>query len=119
MSELRSILFIIVPAISELLGVWLITIPGISELLGVWLITVPVISELLGVWRRPSVGLLHLQEHYRQLKVGWYLKNPLHPVWLCASQHHITGTTSLNTTNFLTELEHFAYVLQHLTRPSI
>ncbi|KAF2368839.1 protein of unknown function DUF4205 [Trinorchestia longiramus] len=51
--------------------------------------------KLLGVWRRPSVGLLHLQEHYRQLRVGWYLKNPLHPVWLCASQHHITVVFSL------------------------
>ena len=40
---------------------------------------------------RGCVGLLHLQEHYRQLKVGWFLKNPLQPVWLCASQHHITG----------------------------
>ena len=46
--------------------------------------------SLRGVPHRPPVGLLHVAESLRMLRVGWNLKNPRSAVWVVASTDHIT-----------------------------
>ena len=42
---------------------------------------------------QPGVGFLTLLERLHYCTVGWNLKNPLHPVWVLASETHLTGET--------------------------
>ena len=49
------------------------------------------VSALEGVLSQPSVGFLTLLERLSYCTVGWNLKHPQHPVWLLASETHITG----------------------------
>ncbi|XP_042878766.1 ubiquitin carboxyl-terminal hydrolase MINDY-3 homolog [Penaeus japonicus] len=46
--------------------------------------------NLVGVLKRPVVGFLTRLEHLRYVQVGWYLKNPTTPVWVIASETHLT-----------------------------
>jgi len=45
---------------------------------------------LHGIPHQANVGFLTLLEHLRYCEVGWYLKNPVYPVWLLASETHLT-----------------------------
>ena len=49
------------------------------------------ISGLVGIMKRPAVGFLTRLEHLRYVQVGWFLKNPTNPVWVTASETHLTG----------------------------
>ena len=40
---------------------------------------------------QPSVGFLTILERLHYCTVGWNLKNPLHPVWVLASETHLSG----------------------------
>ena len=44
---------------------------------------------------QPSVGFLTLLERLHYCTVGWHLKNPRHPVWVLASETHLTGETTV------------------------
>ncbi|KAK3588094.1 hypothetical protein CHS0354_012150 [Potamilus streckersoni] len=46
--------------------------------------------KLQGIPRQAVIGFLTYMEHLRYCEVGWYLKNPKYPVWLLASETHIT-----------------------------
>lgn len=46
--------------------------------------------KLRGIQRQSTIGFLTLLEHLRYCEVGWYLKNPLYPVWLLGSETHLT-----------------------------
>ncbi|XP_064077855.1 ubiquitin carboxyl-terminal hydrolase MINDY-3-like [Macrobrachium nipponense] len=46
--------------------------------------------SLIGILKRPAVGFLTRLEHLRYVQVGWYLKNPTNPVWVTASETHLT-----------------------------
>ncbi|XP_037077197.1 ubiquitin carboxyl-terminal hydrolase MINDY-3-like [Pollicipes pollicipes] len=45
---------------------------------------------LEGVLSQPGVGFLTLLERLHYCTVGWNLKNPRHPVWVLASETHLT-----------------------------
>ncbi|XP_043193407.1 ubiquitin carboxyl-terminal hydrolase MINDY-3 homolog isoform X2 [Amphibalanus amphitrite] len=45
---------------------------------------------LEGVVSQPSVGFLTLLERLHYCTVGWNLKNPRYPVWVLASETHLT-----------------------------
>ncbi|GFS01789.1 ubiquitin carboxyl-terminal hydrolase MINDY-3 [Elysia marginata] len=46
--------------------------------------------KLRGIQQQASVGFLTLLEHMRYCEVGWYLKNPVYPIWLLGSETHLT-----------------------------
>ncbi|XP_063225112.1 ubiquitin carboxyl-terminal hydrolase MINDY-3 homolog [Bacillus rossius redtenbacheri] len=46
--------------------------------------------RLRGVDQQAEVGFLTLLEHFRYCEVGSFLKNPKNPVWLLASETHLT-----------------------------
>ncbi|KAL1123353.1 hypothetical protein AAG570_002438 [Ranatra chinensis] len=46
--------------------------------------------KLLGINKQSSVGFLALLEHMRYCEVGSFLKNPINPVWVLASETHLT-----------------------------
>lgn len=46
--------------------------------------------KLRGIQQQASIGFLTLLEHMRYCEVGWYLKNPMYPVWLLGSETHLT-----------------------------
>ncbi|XP_045604186.1 ubiquitin carboxyl-terminal hydrolase MINDY-3-like isoform X2 [Procambarus clarkii] len=46
--------------------------------------------SLIGILKRPAVGFLTRLEHLRYVQVGWYLKNPTNPVWVIASETHLS-----------------------------
>ncbi|KAL5006775.1 hypothetical protein ScPMuIL_015581 [Solemya velum] len=43
-----------------------------------------------GIQKQSTIGFLTLMEHLRYCEVGWFLKNPKFPIWLLASETHIT-----------------------------
>jgi len=47
--------------------------------------------ELCGVQQQSDIGFLTLLEHLRYCQVGFNLKNPRNPVWVLASETHLTG----------------------------
>ncbi|GFO37797.1 ubiquitin carboxyl-terminal hydrolase mindy-3 [Plakobranchus ocellatus] len=46
--------------------------------------------KLRGIQQQASIGFLTLLEHMRYCEVGWYLKNPVYPIWLLGSETHLT-----------------------------
>ncbi|XP_058954761.2 ubiquitin carboxyl-terminal hydrolase MINDY-3 [Pocillopora verrucosa] len=46
--------------------------------------------ELRGVPKQSSIGFLTLLEAHRYCEVGNFLKSPMYPVWLLASETHLT-----------------------------
>ncbi|KAK3765924.1 hypothetical protein RRG08_002170 [Elysia crispata] len=46
--------------------------------------------KLKGIQQQASIGFLTLLEHMRYCEVGWYLKNPMYPIWLLGSETHLT-----------------------------
>lgn len=46
--------------------------------------------KLRGIQKQSIIGFLTLLEHLRYCEVGWYLKNPLFPIWLLGSETHLT-----------------------------
>ncbi|KAK3108552.1 hypothetical protein FSP39_010527 [Pinctada imbricata] len=46
--------------------------------------------NLYGIPHRCKIGFLTLMEHLRYCEVGWYLKNPSFPIWIIASETHLT-----------------------------
>jgi hypothetical protein len=50
---------------------------------------------LRGIDRRASIGLLSLFEHYENISVGSFLKQPQWPVWVVCSESHYTVLFSL------------------------
>nr|CAD7257573.1 unnamed protein product [Timema shepardi] len=51
-------------------------------------------TELHGVDHQCEVGFLTLLEHLRYCEVGSFLKNPKHPIWVLASETHLTAARS-------------------------
>nr|CAD7437541.1 unnamed protein product [Timema bartmani] len=51
--------------------------------------------KLRGVDHQCEVGFLTLLEHLRYCEVGSFLKNPKHPIWVLASETHLTVLFSL------------------------
>lgn len=51
--------------------------------------------KLHGLRHQPTIGFLTLLEHMRYCEVGWYYKNPKVPVWLLASETHLTVLFSI------------------------
>lgn len=48
-------------------------------------------SGLQGIERQSQIGFITIMEHLRFCTVGNYYKNPVHPVWVLASDTHLTG----------------------------
>ncbi|XP_033103168.1 ubiquitin carboxyl-terminal hydrolase MINDY-3-like [Anneissia japonica] len=46
--------------------------------------------KMRGITAQPSSGFLTMLEHFRYCEVGWYLKNPTHPIWVLGSETHLT-----------------------------
>lgn len=46
--------------------------------------------KLRGVQRQSEIGFLTLLEHLRYCQVGTHLKNPRNPIWVLASETHLT-----------------------------
>jgi hypothetical protein len=40
--------------------------------------------------RRSSIGFLSLFEHYENIEVGSFLKQPVYPIWVICSESHYT-----------------------------
>ncbi|XP_019856016.1 PREDICTED: ubiquitin carboxyl-terminal hydrolase FAM188A-like isoform X2 [Amphimedon queenslandica] len=51
--------------------------------------------KLLGIPRQSTVGFLTILESLHYCEVGSFLKNPIYPVWLIASETHLTVLFSL------------------------
>ena len=45
---------------------------------------------LRGIDQRSEIGFLSLFEHYNNIEVGSYLKQPLYPIWVICSESHYT-----------------------------
>jgi len=52
--------------------------------------------KLHGVSSKSEIGFLTLLEHLRYCEVGWYLKNPVYPIWVLGSETHLTVLFSLD-----------------------
>lgn len=50
---------------------------------------------LRGIDERSNIGFLSLFEHYENLEVGSYLKQPFFPIWVICSESHYTVLWSL------------------------
>jgi len=46
--------------------------------------------KLKGVKKQAPLGFLSFLEHLRYCEVGWYLKNPVSPIWVLGSETHFT-----------------------------
>ncbi|CAI9728247.1 ubiquitin carboxyl-terminal hydrolase MINDY-3-like [Octopus vulgaris] len=46
--------------------------------------------KMRGIYKQSYIGFLTLLEHLRYCEVGWFLKNPKCPIWLLASETHLT-----------------------------
>lgn len=46
--------------------------------------------KMRGIQKQSYIGFLTLLEHLRYCEVGWFLKNPKCPIWLLASETHLT-----------------------------
>lgn len=46
--------------------------------------------RLTGISSQSQIGFLTLLEHLRYIEVGWYLKSPKYPIWLLASETHLS-----------------------------
>lgn len=46
--------------------------------------------KLKGIHKQAHIGFLSALEIYRLLEVGWFLKNPRYPIWILASETHLT-----------------------------
>lgn len=46
--------------------------------------------KLHGIPKQSSVGFLTIMEYLRYCEVGWFLKNPKFPIWVLASETHLT-----------------------------
>lgn len=46
--------------------------------------------KLRGISKQATIGFLTILEYLRYCEVGWYLKNPLYPIWLLGSETHLT-----------------------------
>lgn len=46
--------------------------------------------KLKGIEKQASIGFLSTLESYRLMEVGWFLKNPRTPIWILASETHLT-----------------------------
>jgi len=46
--------------------------------------------KLCGIKKQAPIGFLSFLEHLRYCEVGWYLKNPVNPVWVLGSETHFT-----------------------------
>jgi len=46
--------------------------------------------KLYGIKQRANIGFLSSLEVYHLLEVGWFLKNPKYPIWIVASETHLT-----------------------------
>lgn len=51
--------------------------------------------RLRGIERQNSIGFLTIMEHMQYCTVGSFYKNPKHPVWVLASETHLTVVFSL------------------------
>lgn len=51
-------------------------------------------SELRGISEQSDIGFLTLMEQLRYCTVGSFYKNPKNPVWVMASETHLTGKFS-------------------------
>ena len=49
------------------------------------------LSELRGISEQSDIGFLTLMEQLRYCTVGSFYKNPKNPVWVMASETHLTG----------------------------
>jgi hypothetical protein len=47
-------------------------------------------KELQGIPKQSTIGFLTIMEYLHYCEVGWYLKNPKWPIWLLASETHLT-----------------------------
>ncbi|KAL3831441.1 hypothetical protein ACJMK2_023192 [Sinanodonta woodiana] len=59
--------------------------------------------KLRGIPRQAVIGFLTYMEHLRYCEVGWYLKNPKYPIWLLASETHISVLFSREKSLVVTE----------------
>ncbi|KAK7475360.1 hypothetical protein BaRGS_00033378 [Batillaria attramentaria] len=59
--------------------------------------------KLRGIKRQSTIGFLTLLEHLRYCEVGWYLKNPMFPIWLLGSETHLTVLFSTERSLVVTE----------------
>lgn len=60
-------------------------------------------KALHGIPKQSTIGFLTIMEYLRYCEVGWHLKNPKYPIWILASETHLTvffSKVSLNFTNF-------------------
>lgn len=46
--------------------------------------------KLLGIERQSQIGFITVMEYHRYCTVGSFYKNPIHPVWVVASDTHLT-----------------------------
>lgn len=46
--------------------------------------------ELQGIPKQSTIGFLSIMEYLHYCEVGWNLKNPKWPIWLLASETHLT-----------------------------
>lgn len=53
------------------------------------------ITELRGISQQSDIGFLTLMEQLRYCTVGSFYKNPKNPVWVMASETHLTGKPML------------------------
>jgi len=51
---------------------------------------------LRGIEQRSQIGFLSLFEHYENLEVGGFLKQPTYPIWVVCSESHYTVLLSLD-----------------------
>jgi hypothetical protein len=54
---------------------------------------------LKGATKQSSVGQLSLFEHYDNLTVGTFFKNPIYPVWVVCAESHYTVIFSKSSPN--------------------
>lgn len=52
---------------------------------------------LRGIDQRSSIGFLSLFEHYENILVGSYFKQPVYPIWVICSESHYTVAWALET----------------------
>lgn len=47
--------------------------------------------KLMGITEQSDVGFITLMETMRYCTVGYFFKNPRHPIWVMGSETHLTG----------------------------
>lgn len=66
--------------------------------------------------KQSSIGFLTLLEHHQLCEVGSFFKNPEHPIWVLASDTHLSGKLRIKLA------VKFKYLLQycfHLKKASL